>query len=831
MPSLRIREIVPNAAGFDAELTIETDRRTTYPIAIRNPFDPQTEQALEWYFEQWLDCPDLDKVQAARAAASVDTYGRDLFRQVFCSDEDAYADYRDLRRSLQLADGSVPIEIEGSPEFQALHWEAMRDEDLPEPLAAIATMVRVNAKKRAGNPAVMSPSGVLNLLIVTARPSGGRDVGYRTISRPLIETIDTNELPVNVELVRPGTWEALDRQLQARGAGYYHAIHFDLHGAVLTYDQAQELLDRRATDDSPHTFKRGYGLQELKPFEGAQGFLSFEADRIGTSILVSADEVANLLKDKGIPLCILNACQSAKQVRRQAIGDKPSEETSLGAKLLEAGMQAIVAMAYSVTVDAARVMMTALYRSLFGGKSVMEAIRCGRRELLNNKARTSAWFGKQIDLEDWLLPVVYQGARVDLKLEPLSPQDKAMLMRDRARRYRFQEPTYGFIGRDTDILEIERRLLKPQEQNENALLLQGMGGTGKTTLLNHLRDWWQRTGLIADSFYFGYDEKGYTLAQILFTIADRVLPEAELREFQACDLETQQCWLTETLRSTRYALILDNLESVTAAALSIPNALPEADREAIAAWLRSLLGGKTLVVLGSRGREAWLSRVYGKNHLSLPGLDPSARLILAERILDRVVQDADKIAAIQQDQDFKKLMQLLAGYPLAMEVVLGNLARLSPGEVLAGLDAADVDLDRSDARDKTESILQCIDFSFCGLSEEARNLLVCLAPFSGFILTDFLPQFAMQLESIAELTPFVGAHGLNESTERSRSAGQSPGFDSAHPSNPLRERLAGAVQEAIDWGVVVANFAGKSGFIVDSADVAVFLAIEVGGLG
>ncbi|TAF52208.1 MAG: CHAT domain-containing protein, partial [Oscillatoriales cyanobacterium] len=792
MPSLRIRELAATDTGFNAELTIETDRRTTYPIAIRNPFDPKTEQELEWYFEGWLACPDLDQVQAARAAASVETYGRDLFEQVF-GDRKAYADYENLRRSLKLADGSVPIEIEGSPEFQALHWEALRDEDLPEPLAAIATMVRVNPQRRAGNPAVMSPSSVLNLLVITARPSGGQDVGYRTISRPLVKAIDDNELPVNVEFVRPGTWEALDRQLQERGAGYYHAIHFDLHGSVLTYDQARSLLDDESRTASNHTFKRGYGLQDIKPFNGAQGFLSFEADQIGTSILVSADEVATLLMDKGIPLCILNACQSAKQVRREAQGDKPAEETSLGARLLSAGMQAIVAMGYSVTVDAARVMMTALYRALFAGKPVMEAIRLGRRELLQNKERTSAWFGKKIDLEDWLLPVVYQGATVDLKLQPLSPGDKAMLMRDRARRYRFQEPTYGFIGRDTDILSIERRLLAP---DENALLLQGMGGTGKTTLLRHLRDWWQRTGLIADSFYFGYDEKGYTLAQILFAIGQRVLSDEELREFQACDSETQQFWLTATLRSTRYALVLDNLESVTAAALSIPNALPEAEREAIAGWLRTLLGGKTLVLLGSRGREAWLSAVYGKNHLSLQGLDPAARLILAERILDKQVQDGRKIAAIQADGEFKKLMKLLAGYPLAMEVVLGNLARLSPGEVLAGLDAADMDLDRSDARDKTESILQCIDFSFCGLSESARELLVCLALFSGFIFVDGLKNFAMQLEQIPALVDRVGAHG----NAPDDNAGATSGGRTA--VTPLRERLGLAVQEAIAWGLL-----------------------------
>jgi hypothetical protein len=62
MPSLRICELASTDTGFNAELTIETDQdhRTTYPIAIHNPFDPQTEQALEWYFEQWLNCPDLN---------------------------------------------------------------------------------------------------------------------------------------------------------------------------------------------------------------------------------------------------------------------------------------------------------------------------------------------------------------------------------------------------------------------------------------------------------------------------------------------------------------------------------------------------------------------------------------------------------------------------------------------------------------------------------------------------------------------------------------------------------------------------------------------------
>jgi tetratricopeptide (TPR) repeat protein len=75
-------------------------------------------------------------------------------------------------------------------------------------------------------------------------------------------------------------------------------------------------------------------------------------------------------------------------------------------------------------------------------------------------------------------------------------------------------------------------------------------------------------------------------------------------------------------------------------------------------------------------------------------------------------------------------------------------------------------------------------------------LLVCLAPFSGFIFVGGLEKYAEQLESIAELTPFVGAHG----NAPSDNVGAESGGRTA--VTPLRERLAGAVQEAIDWGLL-----------------------------
>ena len=69
-------------------------------------------------------------------------------------------------------------------------------------------------------------SPVINLLVVTARPDEEKDVGYRTISRPLVDAIERGRLRVNLELLRLGTFEALSGHLEWK-ADFYHIVHFD----------------------------------------------------------------------------------------------------------------------------------------------------------------------------------------------------------------------------------------------------------------------------------------------------------------------------------------------------------------------------------------------------------------------------------------------------------------------------------------------------------------------------------------------------------------------------------------------------------------------------
>ena len=480
---------------------VRFDNGPLYPITISNPFSDEEEQELEWYFEEHLEFPFTNKVRAQNAARSITTYGERLFKQVF-GDNDVYAEYRALLRG---GLSGLQIEIEGSPTFHALHWEAIKDPKFEQPLALQAAMVRKNLHPQA-LPAFAHPSPTINLLVVVARPSVERDVGYRTISRPLVESLRNANLAVQVDILRPGTYKALENHLRVtterHGEGYYHVIHFDMHGAVLTYEQYESVQPQAV--GNAHLYKQ-YGRDPIQPYEGVKAYLSFEPDADDEdtkkkSDLVEATQLSALLVKHHVPITILNACQSGKQV-----GER---ETSLGSHLVQAGVQLVLAMGYSVTVSAAELLVTTLYQRLFAGDELTVAIRHARTELANDNER-SAYFDQKIELEDWLLPVVYQNRPVTLQPREFTPDERSAWFERKAeeKRYTPPDPTYGFVGRDLDILRIEKRLLTKR----NILLVRGMGGAGKTTLLSHLAAWWHTTGFVRRVFSFGYDDKAWTL--------------------------------------------------------------------------------------------------------------------------------------------------------------------------------------------------------------------------------------------------------------------------------------------------------------------------------
>jgi tetratricopeptide (TPR) repeat protein len=402
------------------------------------------------------------------------------------------------------------------------------------------------------------------------------------------------------------------------------------------------------------------------------------------------------------------------------------------------------------------------------------------------------YYAQQIDLEDWLLPVVYQNRPAHLTLRDLTPDESKTYYERLADLSRTapSEPTYGFIGRDLDILRIERRLLL----SRNILLVRGMGGAGKTTLLRHLAVWWRTTGLVNQAFFFSYDGHAWTRQQIMVEIAGRLLDSvAYKRDFQPLSLDAQQAFLATRLRAERHLLILDNLESISNAHLTTQHALDKAEQEALRHFLTDLVGGKTLVLLGSLGGESWLANgTFDTNVYDLNGLDPEASSTLTDLILER-----NNATQYRDDDNLQHLLRLLNGFPLALEVVLSSLARRTPKEVLQALQAGNVDLDTGDSEDKTRSILSCIDYSYSNLSPEAQRLLLCLAPFTSVLWLDMLSDYTNYLKqqpALADLSIDRWRNVLQEAQDWGLLSPDSaiPRLQHLHPILPyfLNTRLA-----------------------------------------
>ena len=772
---ITIRENGQKDGVFDARVIF--DNQGEYDAIIENPFDEQQEKLLEWYFEEWLKFPFTNKVLADNTAKSIETYGKKLFEQVFGT-RHVFADYKNA-----VAEGvkDVRIEIVGSPAFHSLHWECLNDPDANFTFAVDSVLVRKPQKAQVVKASSKEVSAI-NLLLVTARPSGKYDVGYRTISRPLVEMLDNASLRVNIDILRPASFEAFIKHLENTESGYYQIIHFDMHGNLLTFEQYKTLSEQKFNN----IFFDGYGRDEIEEYEDKKAFLSFEPSINGKEVdngLVETDVLAKQLVKHNIPIVILNACQSGKQVG--------TVETSLGSRLVQAGVQTVLAMGYSVTVSAAKVFMKELYsKFLTGNNKLSEAMRLARLELRNVKTR-KAYMNQEIKLEDWMLPVAYQNQELSLNLRDETGEERSKRLNRKITSYKPKELNYGFVGRDVDILSIEKLLLQ-----RNILLIRGMGGAGKTTLLHHLGYWWQKTGFVDEVFYFGYDEKAHRAQTIVRAIAKEL---DDRRKFNYRDFEDlvrpdlQEEMLVEYLRANQHLLILDNLESIQGEKLAILNTLSEEEQGNFKNFLTKLVGGKTFVLLGSRSGEEWLKKeTFTDNVYNLPGLDAEAASDLADKVLNKY-QVTHYQEAEEHRDDFNQLLKLLAGYPLPIEVLLANLASQTPKEILTALSTGDQAIDFT-SEEKTESILKCIEYSHSNLDEAEQRLLLCLSPFQAIVSVAYFDQYITKLKEI-----FGELSAANPSLQSLKKLD----FD----------KLPAVIQKAWDWGLLTPHPAQPKAFL------------------
>ncbi|HEX9491593.1 MAG TPA: CHAT domain-containing protein, partial [Stellaceae bacterium] len=138
------------------------------------------------------------------------------------------------------------------------------------------------------------------------------------------------------------------------------------------------------------------------------------------SKFVDGFRLGALLKASGVPVLVLNACQSAfaeapaapDQAKPEAARAEIEAYGSLAQAVVEAGAAGVVAMRYSVYVVTAAQFVAELYGALARGRGLGEAVTWARKNLHDQPERRIAYAARP--LQDWSVPVVWERAPLQL---------------------------------------------------------------------------------------------------------------------------------------------------------------------------------------------------------------------------------------------------------------------------------------------------------------------------------------------------------------------------------------------------------------------------------
>ncbi|MBM3216691.1 tetratricopeptide repeat protein, partial [Candidatus Poribacteria bacterium] len=664
------------------------ERHYADALPFANPLALRDRQELRWYLEGYLSGSPYggDRLRASKVEDQMEAWGASLFEQIFPKgehDPDPRGFYQDAVRT-GLEQCELCISSDDS-DFLNVPWELIRD---PAPgrgflAPSLAGLYRERAKHAIQADAALSP-GPFRILLVIARPGGERDIAIGTIARPILEALRPLGGRVHLEVLRPPTLDALESRLN-QSPGAYHLVHFDGHGV----------------------FRLDEGL----------GYLIFERDGGGRHP-VGSDELGQMLAACHVPLFVLNACQSAEEGAKDPFA-------SVASRLVAVGAKGVVAMSYSVYADAAALFMDRFYERLVAQDSLSKAVAAGRRRLLGEPRRDSK--AGMRELRDWIVPALYQQETGYVPLmgaaSAAEPEEGTLEPVETARWQRVAascpEGRYGFIGRDNDILHIERAF---RDDNAPWALLSGLGGTGKTELAYGFARWFAETDGCPGGVFVASLEKG-DFGQVVGSIAGFGTDRSRLSEEQQRDI------LIRYLSGNRCLLVWDNFETVNGYPHGTAPFASDEERRKFSAFLQALRGGKSRVLITSRKPdENWL----GVNLALVPlrGLSESDALRLARSILRTVGKTPEHFA---DDPDYARLLGLLKGHPRSMEVVLPLLRDQSPAHIIDELQH------RIGLGNAIEDA--SLAYAFSQMSDAARKHLPFVGLFTSYVDADTLGVF------------------------------------------------------------------------------------------
>ena len=692
-PTLHRRLIVEHLDAtqrFSIQLNQYGYMQTTTAVTFEDPMSKEDRNDLRWYLEEYLKQPDDAAQGRARAVErQMRAWGGRMFDLLFGHGQPGRDVYL-LLRARGLADAAFELRYQ-RPAIGNLPWELLYDTDqgafLVQQFGAFSRLrqgkvVSLREPRAAGQE--------LRVLLVIARPFGRGDIPYRTVVGPVMELLRQPHLRrrIRVEVLRPATFRAFQEQLGRRredGAPFFDLVHFDGHGGV---DFGRSYADYLETGDLP---------------EGPRGKLLFETED-GRTEPIYENDLREWLGQHRVPLILLNACRSgteglpAEEVEatlaefgdelvgekgervRQQLAEHGRVVQSIAGTLLNGGADGVVSMAYMVKARAAAVFMKGFYGRLLEGGSSAEAVTAGRLGLVTSNQRPSPQ--GEMPLEDWPVPIYHESMSVTLFQPPPAGTDADALFAALLAGQPLPEtpagdddslpapPRHGFLGRDRELLGIDRGL---RRAGMAGVALSGPAGGGKTALAVHAARWLVATHApqVDDGVYFVPGTGADALARLVTLVGQRRFGV----QFDGLQPADQLKVVRAHLHDDSCLLILDGLD----------DAEPPGLGELLGSVCHSQ--GNTRILVTSRQAPAWLQPPL--EPLPLAGLDGETAADLAAQVLRQALgaEMDDRMGDSTWRTGYRHLLKRLAGNPRDLEMVLPRLKERWPAEVMAELDA------------------------------------------------------------------------------------------------------------------------------------------------
>jgi hypothetical protein len=617
-------------------------------------------------------------------------------------------------------------------------------------------------------------------------------VPFRSVAGRLVTRLREGDREAfQLDVLRPPTYEQLAKTLElAKDRGKpYHIVHFDGHG---TY------ADPKSLEDAGKALDR---LTLKGDATGPQGFLLFEdPDSKTKQEFIDSFKIGALLRDTGVPLLILNACQSAfaeapaepKETTPGETRDEVEAYGSLAQAVMEAGAAGVVAMRYSVYAVTAAQFVAELYGALARGRRLGEAVSWARRNLANEPERRIAYEGRP--LQDWCVPVVWE--RAPLRLWQEKPDAAALNIKlddgaaakpgalDQALPAR---PDVGFYGRDETLYALDRAF-----DTHRIVLMHAYAGSGKTTTAAEFARWYALTGGVEGPVLFTSFERRLPLARVLDKIGaafGKALEGAGVHWDAITDMGQRRDIALQVLRQVPVLWIWDNVEPITGFPSGTKSDCSFEEQHELRAFLTAARETKAKFLLTSRRDEdQWLGNL--PRRVQVPPMPMQERLQLAGAVVEH---RGKRLADLP---DLTPLLRFTRGNPLTILVTLGEALRAGIdtkerlGAFVTALRGGEAEFEDEPTEGRSKSLGASLSYGFGhAFGEDERKTLALLHLFQGFVDVDVLrtmgnPDAEGCLEAVRGLTREQGIALLDRAAEVGLLNAHGGGYYGIHPALP-----------------------------------------------